>query len=128
MESACYESYSITYDIIEALWEIRYVYRKYKIASTQVVLLNNYIRDMEEKIQDSSCTLLNSAQYCLGLRLSIVENLRKMFYIYAAHHADLLETLQIDFVELCGLSEWNNHLLTDPDARHYTAEITFEEN
>ena len=128
MESKCYQGKITHYEIIEALWDIRHVNRKFRIASSQVQLLDNHIKEIKNRLQRYDFACQKNTGYCLGLRLLTLQNLRQKFFIYAGYQADLLESLQINFVELSGLPEWNNHLLTDPELSHYTADIELEDN
>ena len=113
---------------VEALWNIRHINRKYRIASSQVMLLDNQIRDVEQRILRCQSYEQMSTGYTLSLRLLTLENLRKMFFIYAGYQAELLETLQTEFVDLSGFPEWSDNLLRDPDISHHIADMDYEED
>ena len=115
-------------NITEALWNIRHVNRKYRIASSQIMLLDNQIKESKERYLHSQSSAQQSYGYALSIRLYTLKNLRKMFFIYAAFQADLLEALHIGLVELSGLSEWGDHLLTDPDINRHVADTEYGED
>ena len=66
--------------------------------------------------------------YMLRLRLCTLENIRNRFYDYAVLQADELESLQLEFMELTGLHEWDDDLMQDADLAHHTVDIDFDED
>ena len=115
------------WNAIEALWNIRHVNRKYRIACSQVMLLDNQIRETKQRFLRCRSHDQMGTGYTLSLRLFTLENLRQVFFTYAVHQADLLETLQTEFVDLAGLPEWSDYLLSDPDICHHIADIDYDE-
>ena len=104
--------------------------RKFRIAASQVLFVDNQIKDTEIRFyrtQNESKRRM-SFFYMLRLRLCTLENIRNRFYDYAVLQADELESLQLEFMELTGLHEWDDDLLQDADLAHHIVDIDFDED
>ena len=119
-----------TWSAENILRRIKNINRKFRIAASQVLFVDNQIKDTEVRF----CRNKNvsgrrmSFSYILRLRLCTLENIRNRFYDYAVLQADELENLQLEFMERTGLHEWDDDLLDDADLAHQIADIDFDED
>ena len=111
------------------LRRIKDINRKFRIAASQVLFVDNHIKDTEVRFyrNQNVSERRMSFSYILRLRLCTLENIRNRFYDYAVLQADELENLQLEFMERRGLHEWDDDLLHDADLAHHIAEIDFDE-
>ena len=114
----------------QALLRIKGVHRKLRIASSQVMLIDNKIKDTEVRFfrAQKDARRTSSFRYIVRLKLCTLENIRNKFYDYAVLQADELERLQLEFMERAGLHEWDDALVQDPDIVHHTADIDLDDD
>ena len=114
-----------TWSAENILRRIKDINRKFRIVASQVLFVDNQIKDTEVRFyrtQNESKRRM-SFFYMLRLRLCTLENIRNRFYDYAVLQADELESLQLEFMELTGLHEWDDDLMQDADLAHHTVDI-----
>ena len=119
-----------TWSAENILRRIKDINRKFRIAASQVLFVDNQIKDTEVRFyrtQNESKRRM-SFFYMLRLRLCTLENIRNRFYDYVVLQVDELESLQLEFMELTGLHEWDDDLLQDTDLAHHIVDIDFDED
>ena len=114
----------------QALLKIKAVNRKFRIASSQVMLIDNNIKEIEVRFfrTQNDGRRTSSYRYILRLKLCALENLRNKFYDYAVLQADELERLQLEFMERARLHEWDDQLIQDPDLVHHIVDIDLDDD
>ena len=96
----------------ELIYKIRDINKKFRVACSQLILLNNAIDEAEVRYHRAQAAERRSYRYTLRLKLCTLEGVRNMFYEYASSHADELEKLQLKLYEDTGIV-WNDTLAED---------------
>ena len=96
----------------ELIYKIRDINKKFRVACSQLILLNNAIDEAEVRYHRAQAAERRSYRYTLRLKLCTLEGVRNMFYEYASSHADELEKLQLKLYEDTGIV-WNDALAED---------------
>ena len=65
-------------------------------ACNQVLLLNNFLRQLQIRYDRASRDNLRTYRYALRLRLCTVEGLRNTLYEYATQQASKIEKMEVD--------------------------------
>ena len=77
--------------------------KKFQIACSQIVLLNNNIDEITVRHRRAAGDNRKSYRYTLRLTLVTLEGVRNQFHKYAARMADILQYLQSKLYTECGL-------------------------
>ena len=96
----------------ELIYKIRDINKKFRVACSQLILLNNAIDEAEVRYHRAQNAERRSYRYTLRLKLCTLEGVRNMFYEYASSHADELEKLQLKLYEEFGIV-WSDQLAED---------------
>ena len=98
----------------ELIYRIRDLNRKFRLACSQLILINNLIDETEIRYNRSQAKNRRSYRYVLRLKLCTLEGTRNMFYEYAYAKADELEKMQLELYNKTGLA-WNDQLARETD-------------
>ena len=74
--------------------QLKILHRKFKLACKQVVLLNNEIDSLESRYERAHAENSRTFRYLLRFRISTLEGVRQMYYVYCMKCADKLDDLQ----------------------------------
>ncbi len=96
----------------ELIFKIRDINKKFRVACSQLILLNNAIDEAEVRYHRAQDAERRSYRYTLRLKLCTLEGVRNMFYEYASSHADELEKLQMRLYREFGIV-WSESLAED---------------
>ena len=98
----------------ELIYKIRDLNRKFRLACSQLILINNLIDETEIRYNRSQAKNRRSYRYVLRLKLCTLEGTRNMFYEYAYAKADELEKMQLELYNKTGLA-WNDQVARETD-------------
>ena len=98
----------------ETIYKIRDLDKKFRMACSQLVKLNNMIDEIEVRYFRAQAINRKSYRYVLRLRLYSIESIRNMFYEYAYAQADELEMMQIELYTKTGFV-WNDSVSEEND-------------
>lgn len=98
----------------EMIYNIRDKNRKFRLACSQLVLMNNTIKEIEVRYQQALVNNSKCYRYVLRLKLCSLEGVRNQFYDYAYAKADELEQLQLQLYNKHGIM-WDETLEQDTD-------------
>ena len=98
----------------ETVYKIRDLNKKFRMACSQLVKLNNMIDEIEVRYFRAQTINRKSYRYVLRLRLCSIESIRNMFYEYAYAQADELEKMQIELYTKTGFV-WNDSVSEEND-------------
>ena len=98
----------------EMIYNIRDKNRKFRLACSQIVLMNNTIDENEVRYRRALKNQSKSYRYILRLKLCAIEGVRNQFYDYAYAKAEELEKLQLQLYNQHGII-WNEDLASDSD-------------
>ena len=98
----------------ELIYRIRDLNRKFRLACSQLIHINNLIDETEIRYNRSQSENRRSYRYILRLKLCTLEGSRNMFYEYAYAKADELEKMQLELYNKTGLA-WNDQLARETD-------------
>ena len=85
----------------EMIYNIRDKNRKFRMACSQILQINNTIDENEVRYRRALTNNAKCYRYILRLKLCTLEGVRNQFYDYAYAKADELESLQLEL--------WNKH-------------------
>ena len=77
------------------LCSLKQMNKKFRLACTQVVLMNNEIEYLQNRYDRAVNCSSRSFRYFLRLKIATVEGIRNMFYDYASQHADKVDDLHV---------------------------------
>ena len=98
----------------ETIYKIKDLNKKFRMACSQLVKLNNMIDEIEVRYFRAQAINRKSYRYILRLRLCSIESIRNMFYEYAYAQADELEKMQIELYTKTGFV-WNDSVSEEND-------------
>ena len=99
----------------ELIYKIRDLNCKFRMACSQLILINNMIDETEARYNRSQVENCRSYRYVLRLKLCTLEGVRNMFYEYAYAKADELEKMQLELYNKTGMA-WNDSLTRESDS------------
>ena len=73
--------------------ELKKINKKFRLACSQVVLLNNEIEYMQNRYDVAVSEDSHSFRYFLRLKISTLEGVRDMMYEYAGRRADQIDAM-----------------------------------
>ncbi len=109
-------------EIQELIYKLRDMNRKFRLACSQLILINNLIEETEVRLQRAKVAGRHSHRYILRHKLITLEGISCMFYAYAYGRAEELEVLQQELYEETGIA-WNDEL-----ARLHTTEPVLDDH
>ena len=80
--------------------QVLQMYSKFQKACGQVLVLNNFLRQLQIRYDRAARDNLRTYRYALRLRLCTVEGLRNSLYEYATMKADEIEHLEEEMRKL----------------------------
>ena len=99
----------------EMIYNIRDKNRKFRMACSQILLINNTIDESEVRYRQALTNNNKCYRYILRLKLCTLEGVRNQFYDYAYAKADELERLQLELYNQYGIV-WSEALESESDS------------
>ena len=121
MAADIYNQFLLDQSTKEMIYRIRDLNRKFRMACSQLILINNLIDETEVRYNISQAENHRSYRYILRLKLCSLEGVRNMFYEYAYTKADKLEKMQLELYNKTGLA-WNDALAQETDNEDHDTE------